>query len=241
MSERIDGRKLDEMREIEARTGLVKRANGSGYFRFGNTSAISGVYGPIETHPRHLSDPLKAFIKFRYNMAPFSTEERNRPGPSRRSKEISKVIREALSYVIEKEEFPRACIEIYAEILGADASTRCAALNAASIALANAGIPMRDLVASCSVGKVNGQIVLDVAGKEDTEGEVDIPIGYIPSENKIHLLQMDGIISKDEFKKALELGIKGCKIVYKEQVKALKREYKIFEKEESEVEVKTDE
>jgi len=232
MSERSDGRKFDELREIEARANLIKRANGSGYFRFGSTSAISAVYGPVEMHPRHLSDPRRAFIKFRYNMAPFSTKDRNRPGPSRRSIEISKVIKEALSAVIEREEFPRAGIEIYAEVLEADASTRCAALNASSIALAHAGIPMRDLVASCSVGKVNGQIVLDIAGEEDTEGEVDIPIGYVPSENKIHLLQMDGIMTKEEFKKALELGIKGCKIVYQKQVEALKEIFKTFESEE---------
>ena len=229
---RFDGRKFDEMRELEAKANLVERANGSGYFRFGDTRAIAAVYGPVETHPRHLADPRRAFIKFRYNMAPFSTKDRNRPGPSRRSVEISKVIKEALSAVIEREEFPRASIEIYAEILDANASTRCAALNAASIALAHAGIPMRDLVASCSVGKVNGQIVLDVAGEEDTEGEVDLPIGYVPSENKIHLLQMDGIITKEEFKKALELAIKGCKVVYQKQVEALKEIFKTYENEE---------
>jgi len=222
---RPDGRKFDEMRKIEAKSNLIKRAVGSGYFKFGKTVAISAVYGPVEMHPRHLSDPLKAFIKFRYNMLPFSTDERIRPGPSRRSKEISKVVREALAAVIDLEEFPRAGIEVYSEILQADASTRCAALNAASIALANAGIPMKDLIASCSVGKVNGKIVLDVAGKEDSDGEVDLPIAYVPSENKIHLLQMDGIITKEEFKQALELAIEGCKKIHKIQVDALKKEY----------------
>lgn len=226
---RIDGRKLDEMREMEARSNLIDRANGSGYFRFGKTTSISGVYGPVEMHPKHLLDPLKAFIKFRYNMVPFSTEERIRPGPNRRSREISKVVKEALSGVIELEEFPRASIEIYSEVLEADASTRCAALNAASIALANAGILMKDLIASCAAGKVNGQIVLDVAGKEDTEGEVDLPIAYVPSQNKIHLLQMDGIITKKEFKKALELAIEGCKKVHKKQKEALKKEFKGLE------------
>ncbi len=226
---RIDGRKFDEMREMEVRTNLINRANGSGYFRFGKTTSVSGVYGPVEMHPRHLLDPLKAFIKFRYNMVPFSTEDRMRPGPNRRSREISKVVKEALSGVIVLEEFPRACIEIYSEILEANASTRCAALNAASIALANAGIPMEDLIASCASGKVDGKIVLDVAGKEDTEGEVDLPIAYVPSKNEIHLLQMDGIITKDEFKEALELAIKGCKEVHKKQKEALKKEFKDVE------------
>ncbi|MCD6477994.1 MAG: exosome complex exonuclease Rrp41 [Candidatus Aenigmarchaeota archaeon] len=227
---RLDGRKLNEMREMEAKVGIIKRATGSAYFRLGNTSAVAAVYGPRELHPKHLVDPIKAFVKCRYNMAPFSTTERVRPGPSRRSAEISKVIREALSSVINLDEFPRAGIEIYIEILEANASTRCVGLNAASLALADAGIPMKDLMASCSVGKVDGEIVLDVAGKEDTEGEVDLPIAYIPSDNKIYLLQMDGILTHDEFKKAIGMAIEGCKKIYDEQVKALKRKYEVWEK-----------
>ena len=195
---RPDGRKLDEMRDMEARAGIIDRADGSGYFRLGKTIAVAAVYGPREMHPKHLMDPLKAYVKCRYNMAPFSTEERIRPGPSRRSKEISKVIKEALSSVIIKEEFPKTGIEIYIEILQANASTRCVGLNAASIALADAGIPMKDLMSSCAAGKVEGKVLLDVAGIEDCEGEVDLPIAYVPRKDRIYLLQMDGMIKKDE-------------------------------------------
>ncbi len=226
---RPDGRKLDEMREIEARAGVIPRAEGSGYFRLGNTMAVAAVYGPRELHPKHLTDPLKAYVKCRYNMAPFSTTDRVRPGPSRRSTEISKVIKEALKSVIFTEEFPKTGIEIFIEILQADASTRCVGLNAASIALADAGIPMKDLIASCSAGKVDGQIVLDVAGEEDCEGEVDLPIAYIPRKNKLYLLQMDGLITKDEIKQALNLAIKGCKLIYEKQKEALKKKYENFE------------
>jgi len=227
---RIDGRKLNELREIEAKVGIIKRATGSAYFRLGNTSAIAAVYGPRELHPKHLNDPIKAFVKCRYNMAPFSTKERIRPGPKRRSIEISKVIKEALSSVIFLEEFPKSGIEVYIEILEADASTRCVGLNAASLALADAGIPMRDLIASCAAGKVEGKLILDVAGKEDTEGEVDLPIAYIPHENKIYLLQMDGIITEEELKKAIDMAIEGSKKIYEKQVEALKEKYGSFEK-----------
>lgn len=222
---RIDGRKLDEMREMEARAGVIERADGSGYFRLGNTIAVAAVYGPKELHPKHLTEPLKAYVKCRYNMAPFSTEERIRPGPSRRSTEISKVIKDALSSVLFLEEYPETGIEIFIEILQADASTRCVGLNAASIALADAGIPMKDLMASCSAGKVDGHMVLDVAGAEDCEGEVDLPIAYVPRKNQIYLLQMDGIISKEDMKKGIELAIKGCKVIYEKQVEALKKRY----------------
>ncbi len=223
---RIDGRTFDQLRPIEAKAGVLKNADGSGYFRFGNTVAIAGVFGPRQVHPKHLEDPKRAILRCTYNMASFSTTERKRPGPDRRSIEISKVTTEALRPVLFLEEFPRTAIDVYIEIIQADASTRCAGINAAAIALADAGIPMRDLVASASAGKVAGEIVLDIAGKEDTEGEVDMPIAYYPKKNLVTLLQMDGIVSYDEFKKIFHLALEGAKKVYEVQKKALKDKYK---------------
>lgn len=222
---RLDGRELDQFRQIEAKVGILKRAGGSALFGFGHTIAIAAVYGPRSVHPRHMQDPQMAILRCRYNMAPFSTQERVAPKPSRRSIEISKVINKALSEVIFFDEYPKTMIDVFMEILEADASTRCAAINAASLALADAGIPMRDLVCSCSVGKIDGQIVLDVGGLEDNYGEVDIAVATIPTENKILLLQLDGIITKEEFLKALALAQRGCEQIYKIQKQALKSRY----------------
>src|SRR5437763_14198268 len=94
-------------------------------------------------------------------MAPFSVSERKRPGPDRRSVEISKVISEAFSAVVFKEQFPRTSVDIFIAVLQADAGTRCAGLTAASVALADAGVPMRDLVASCAAGKIGGVVCVD--------------------------------------------------------------------------------
>ncbi len=222
---RIDGRALDEFREIELKVGMLKRADGSGFFRFGNTQAIAAVYGPRNVHPRHMQNPKKAIIRTRYSMAPFSTEDRVRPGPSRRSTEISKVTNEALSSVVFFDDYPKTAIDIFIEILQADASTRCAGINAASLALADAGVPMKDIVCSCSAGKVDGQIVLDVGGIEDQEGEVDLAMAMIPNDDKFVLLQMDGIITKEEFLRALELGKSGCKEIYEKIKTTLKNKY----------------
>jgi len=222
---RLDGRSFDQMREIEAKIGIVKRANGSGYFRFGNTIAIAAVYGPRGLFPKFLQDSTKSIIKCKYTMMPFSTKERIRPGRSRRSTEISKVIKEAFSNIVFLEEFPRTCIDIYIDIIQADASTRCAALNAASLALADAGIPMRSLVSCCSVGKIDNNIVLDISGIEDNYGQVDMPVA-IDKDNNIVLLQIDGIISKKEFSDALALAIKGCNYVYKKQEETIREKYK---------------
>ena len=226
---RVDGRKLDELRPIEAKVGILKNANGSALFRLGNTMAMAGVYGPRKVHPKHMEEAEKAILRTRYNMAAFSTVQRSRPGPNRRSMEISLVTRDALSSLIFLEEFPRTAIDVHIEILQADASTRCVGINAASLALADAGIPMQDLIACCSAGKVQGHILLDIAGKEDTEGELDLPVAYYPRKKLITLLQMDGITTPDEFKKIISLAIKGCEKIHEEQKKALRRKYEIME------------
>lgn len=224
---RIDGRRFDELRQIEARVGILKKAEGSAYFRLGNTIAIAGVYGPRRVFPKHQEEAERAILRTKYSMAAFSTTERSRPGPSRRSTEISMVMRHALMPVIFLEEFPRTAIDVHIEVLQADASTRCAGINAAALALADAGVPMRDLVASCSAGKIAGHVVLDVAGKEDTAGELDLPVAYYPHEKKITLLQMDGIASRAEIKNIIQLAIKGCERVYEKQKEALRKKYSI--------------
>ncbi|MCD6381757.1 MAG: exosome complex exonuclease Rrp41 [Candidatus Aenigmarchaeota archaeon] len=222
---RLDGRLPNEMRPVTVKAGILRNADGSALFAFGKTIVVAGVYGPKPVHPRHLEDPERAILRTIYSMAPFSTEERIRPGPSRRSTEISMVVRKALEPVLFLEEFPKTMIDVYIEILQADASTRCAAINAASVALADAGIPMRDLISSVSVGKINGQIVVDIAGKEDEFGDVDFPIAYYPRRKQITLMQMDGIITKDEIKEAVQLAIKGCEKIYEKQKESLRKEY----------------
>ncbi len=224
---RYDGRNNDQMREITAEIGVLKNAVGSAMFRLGNTQAIAGVFGPKSIYPKHLEDPEKAVLRARYNMAPFSTSSRKRPGPGRREIEISKVTREALEPALILSDFPKTVIDIFIEIIQADASTRVAGINASSLALADAGVQMKDLVASCAAGKVDGEIVLDIAGKEDTNGEVDMPVAYIPKENLVTLLQMDGIVTLEEFKKIFRLALDGCMRVYEKQKEALKEKYSV--------------
>ncbi len=205
--------------------GILKRADGSAYVEIGDNKVIAAVYGPRELHPRHLQRPDRAVVNCRYNMAPFSVEERKRSGPDRRSIEISKVTRLALEPAIFTEYFPRTSIDIFIEILQADAGTRTTGITAASLALADAGIPMRDLVSACAVGKVAGRIVLDLTKVEDNFGEADMPIAIMPRDNRITLLQMDGTMTEEEFKEALKLGMEGCRKIYKEQRRALKEKY----------------
>ena len=163
-------------------------------------------------------------------MAPFATMERNRPGPSRRSIEISKVTRQALEPILFLEEFPKTAIDVHIEVLEADASTRIVGLNAAALALADAGVPMRDLICACAAGKVEGHVILDVAGKEDTEGDLDLPVAYYPGKKQITLLQMDGLTDSNEVKEIIKLALRGCEKIYETQKNALREKYAVQEK-----------
>ena len=222
---RVDGRKPDELRPIKIEVGVLSNADGSAYIEQGRNKILAAVYGPKEVHPRHLSLPDRALLRCRYHMAPFSVEERKSPAPSRREIELSKVIREALEPAIFLERYPRTAIDVFIEILQADGGTRCAGITVASLALADAGIPMRDLVVACAAGKVDGTIVLDLNDIEDKLGEADLPVAVMPSLNAVTLLQMDGLLTLEEFEQAINLAIDGCKRIYKLQKEALKAKY----------------
>ena len=222
---RTDGRKVTDLRPIKLEVGVLGNADGSAYIEMGKNKILAAVYGPREAHPRHLALPDKALLRCRYHMAPFSVEERKSPAPSRREIELSKVIRESLEPAIFLEKFPRTSIDIFIEVLQADGGTRCAGVTVASLALADAGIPMRDLIVACAAGKVGDQIVVDLNDVEDKEGEADVPVAYMPSFDAISLLQMDGQLTTEEFQQSVTLALDGCKQIYALQKEALKAKY----------------
>jgi exosome complex component RRP41 len=169
-------------------------------------------------------------------MAPFSVGERKSPAPSRREIELSKVIRESLEPSVFLEYYPRTGVDVFIEVLQADGGTRCASITAAALALADAGIPMRDLVVACAAGKVDDTVVLDLFDTEDKVGCADVPVAFMPNLNAVTLLQMDGILSTEEFEKAVNMAIEGCKKIYEIQKEALKTKYMLIQAEEEEAE-----
>ena len=227
-TKRFDNRKFDEMRKIEAKVGIIKRADGSAMFKIGDTIAVAAVYGPRKLHPRFLQNPEKGILRCNYDMISFSVPERKKPGPSRRSTEISLVTEKALSPVLDLTSHPNTVIDVFIQIIQANAGTRCAGISAASMALAHAGVSMKDLVAAVSVGKVGDKIVLDLNKEEEDyeEGATDIPVAYSQRTNDFTLLQLDGEVTKKDLQEALELAKKGCEEIYKLQLKTLKENFK---------------
>jgi exosome complex component RRP41 len=130
------------------------------------------------------------------------------------------------------EYYPRTGVDIFIEVLQADGGTRCASITAAALALADAGIPMRDLVVACAAGKVDDTVVLDLFDTEDKVGCADVPVAFMPNLNAVTLLQMDGKLSTEEFEKAVNMAIEGCKKIYEIQKEALKTKYMLIQAEE---------
>jgi exosome complex component RRP41 len=228
---RLDGRKANELRPLKLEVGVLPNADGSAYIEHGKNKILVGVFGPREMHPKHLSLPDRMVIRCRYHMAPFSVQERKSPAPSRREVELSKVIREALEPSVFLDLYPRTGIDVFVEVLQADGGTRCASITAAALAIADAGVPMRDLVVACAAGKVDDTVVLDLYDAEDKLGVADVPVAIMPNLNAVTLLQMDGILSEEEFENAVNLAIEGCKKIYEMQKDALKNKYMITKEE----------
>jgi len=227
---RLDGRAIDELRPMEAKAGVIPNAAGSAYFKIGKTICYAAVYGPRELFPKFLQDPQKGLLRCHYSMMPFSgSGERIRPGQNRRAQEISMVMASSLNPVIDLSAFPNAVVDVFVDLPQTDAGTRCAAISAAAIALADAGIPMKDIVSSVAVGQVEGTVVADLTYNEEAyQGIVsDIPVAMTHNTKEVTLLQMDGEISKQDLLKALELAKKATEKVYELQRKALREKFRM--------------
>ena len=222
---RLDGREKDELRPIKMEVGVLPNADGSAYLEWGNNKIYAAVYGPREVHPHHLSKPDRGILRVFYRMATFSVFERKRPAPGRREKEISMIISDCLKPVLFLELYPGTAFEIYINVLDADGGTRCACTTVAALALADAGIPMRSLVTSVAVGKIDGELVTDLSGIEDKAGEADLPCAITWFNEELSLLQFDGDTNLEEFSKSLSLAKDAMHKIYEIQLDALKKKY----------------
>eukprot|EP01114_Cavostelium_apophysatum_P015881 TRINITY_DN4415_c0_g1_i2.p1 TRINITY_DN4415_c0_g1~~TRINITY_DN4415_c0_g1_i2.p1 ORF type:complete len:252 (+),score=23.22 TRINITY_DN4415_c0_g1_i2:104-757(+) len=206
---------------------ISSRADGSAYFEQGNTKVIATVYGPHEVTSKNKALHDRAIINCEYSMATFSTGERKKKTKGdRRSKEISLIIKQTFESAVMVHLFPRSQIDIFVQILQADGGTRCASINAATLALINAGIPMSDFVCSCAAGCIDGTPILDLNYIEDSAGGPDLPLAILPQSGKITMLQMDSKLALDMFEKVLNLASEGCKAIYLVLIKAVQEHQK---------------
>ncbi|OAE33093.1 hypothetical protein AXG93_1913s1950 [Marchantia polymorpha subsp. ruderalis] len=210
-----------QLRQLHAEIGVLDNADGSATFEMGNTKVIAVVYGPREVQNRSQQQLDHALVRCEYSMATFSTGDRRRRGKGdRRGTELSLVIRQTMEAAILTNLLPRSQIDIFVQVLQADGGarslllgTRACCINAAALALADAGIPMRDLVASCSAGYLNSTPLLDLNYLEDSGGGPDLTVALFSKLDKVTLLQMDAKVPLDVFEKVMNLASEGAKAV----------------------------
>ena len=228
---RFDGRGVKDLRELEAKVGIIPSADGSAMFRLGQTIAYAAVYGPKKMHPQHLQDPKTGQLRCEYNMLSFSVDERLRPGRNRRAIEISEITKWALEPVVNLKDYPNQVVDVHIQIIQANAGTRTAGINAAALALAHAGIPMKGLVSSVAVGKLDKTLVVDLTNEEEHmqefvkdagEGPTDIPVS-MTQDGKITHMQLDGKINVEQLGEAVDMATEACKKIYEVQKEALKK------------------
>ncbi|GIL81470.1 hypothetical protein Vretimale_1022 [Volvox reticuliferus] len=211
---RLDGRRPRELRRINCQLDVLSSADGSAIFEMGNTKVLAAVFGPHAVTKRADVREDGAVVVCEYAMAAFSTAERRRRGKGdRRSTELSMVIRNTLEQTILTELMPRSQIDVYVQVLQADGGTRCAAINAAVLALAAAGVPLRDLVASCAAGYLDGNPLLDLNYMEDAGDGPDLVVALAPRLNQMVLVQMDNRLPMDTFETVVDLARDGCRAI----------------------------
>jgi exosome complex component RRP41 len=168
---RLDGRKSGELRRLRCKMGVFGQADGSAYIEQGNTKVLAAVYGPHEVKGNAAKNSEHVIVNCQYSMAVFSTGERKRrPRGDRKSTEMSVHLRQTFQAAIRTELYPRSQIDIFVEVLQADGGNYCACVNAATLALIDAGIPLRDYVCACTASLVDDSPMVDISSLEATAG-----------------------------------------------------------------------
>ncbi|KAM3962173.1 LOW QUALITY PROTEIN: exosome complex component Ski6 [Aphomia sociella] len=211
---RLDGRRPNELRRIRCKLGVFTQPDGSAYLEQGNTKVLAAVYGPHQAAKSKLSTE-GVVVNCQYSMATFSTGERkNRPRGDRKSQEMSMHLRQALTAAIKTELYPRSQIDIYVEVLQADGGAYCACVNAATLALTDAGVPLRAYACACSSSMAwrggAPEPLLDVGHVEEAAGVV-LTVAALPATGNIALLEMSHRLHMDYFDVVLSRAMQGCK------------------------------
>lgn len=230
---RPDGRKLDEIRPIYCAVGILPRVHGSGLFIRGTTQALSAVTLAAPSHGLTIEtieeSDTKRFIHH-YNFPPYSVGEvSSMRGPGRREIGHGALAEKSLLPIIpKKEDFPYT-IRIVSEILSSNGSSSMASVCGSSLALMDAGVPIKTPAAGIAMGLVmenenNYKILTDIQGPEDHYGDMDFKVAR--TKNGITGIQLDvkikGITVKI-FKETLEQAKKACLEILKKMSEVLEK------------------
>ena len=233
---RPDGRKLDQVRPIKTQVSVLLRTHGSGLFNRGSTQALSvvtlGSPGDKQIFDNMEDTGTKRFMHH-YNFPPFCTGEAGfMRGPGRREIGHGALAERALySLIPDEEKFPYT-IRLVSEILSSNGSSSMASVSGSSLALMDAGVPIKEHVSGLAMGLMmesdeHYKVLTDIQGPEDHYGDMDCKIAG--TKKGMTACQMDvkiGGVTLEMLKKVFEQSKKGRLTIIEEMEKTIKESKK---------------
>ncbi|KAL3945366.1 MAG: hypothetical protein SGBAC_000571 [Bacillariaceae sp.] len=226
---RDDGRKPEEIRRMRIQMGPItstaKSVGGSALVEMGLTVVLATVKGPMACVRRSDELPDRAIMDVSIKATPFAPSGDRRvtnPNTDRRLIEISHMLKRALEATVLLHLYPKSRIEVSVVILADDGGRLCASINAASLALVNSGIPMKDLLCSCSAGYAGGTTdttLVDLNRREESSNggqpAVYLPCAMLPQRGTIVLSQCESRLPDfDTLERVLDAAMDGCRAVF---------------------------
>ncbi|VDM61924.1 unnamed protein product [Angiostrongylus costaricensis] len=211
---RLDGRRSHQIRNITATLGTIPDADGSAFFEQGNTKVLCAVYGPFEgKKSRQLED--RCAINCLFSITRFAgVERRQRSRADRKSMEIERLIEKTFEAAVLTYLYPLSQIDIYCQVIQGDGSHLAACVNAASLAMTDAGIPMKGIVAAATCSIVEGQPVVDVNQREESDLLPRITLATLRGEDEVVLVELQNRVHVEHLPALMASAKDTCKGVH---------------------------
>lgn len=238
-----------QMRGHFLRTGVVSNASGSAYVEQGQTKVLCSVHGP-RTKQQGMSEYSdKGELTCDVRFAPFAQLDTSRLDnrQSTDEKHMSQVIRRALIASVQLHRFPKSVLDIHVLVLQDDGSALATAITSASLALADAGVDLFDIVAACMVAVVPSEnktktgtesmtLVVDPTASEEKAAPATVLVARMPALDQVTELKVAGCVEFDTMGTTLSTALEGCVAVAKLMKEQLRKSMEEQEKEEANVE-----
>ena len=204
------------------KTGVISQAAGSAYVEFDKTKVMCGVYGPRQGGKMGGATNDRGRVEVDVKLATFATPgARGKTGQGDAEREFSSLVLRALEGAIIAETFPKTSVDVYATVIEAGGAELSATVAAASAALAQAGVAMRDLVSACSVSRVTeggaegndeglSTLLLDPTAAEEEAADGAVTIAHMSTGGEATQIVVTGEWEVDALDEAMQLAASGC-------------------------------
>ncbi|EJU04550.1 ribosomal protein S5 domain 2-like protein [Dacryopinax primogenitus] len=225
---RSDGRRPLELRSFSAELTTHPSADGSASVSHGLTQVTACVYGPREAKNRAQTMHDRALVNIEVEVAPWAGEvRRQRTKGDRRTAEFAASVKATFEPVIQTTLYPRSEIDIHIHVLQLDGGLLQAGINATTLALVDAGIPMLDYVSSLSAGLYHTTAMLDLTNLEESDLP-SVTVAVLPRSGKVTLVSMETRLHVDRFEEMFKLAMEGGKVLRGEMDKVVRERTKVL-------------